>query len=38
LNQLSKSIQDRGYPAKKKVFVIPEREYALQFATEIAQK
>jgi uncharacterized protein YutD len=38
LNQLSKSIQDKWYPANKKVFVIPERKYALQFATEIAKK
>ena len=38
LNQLSKSIQEKWYPAKKKVFVIPERKYALQFATEIAKK
>ena len=38
LSQLSKSIQDRWYPASKKVFVIPERRYALQFATEIAKK
>ena len=38
LNQLSKAIQEKWYPAKKKVFVIPERKYALQFATEIAKK
>jgi UDP-N-acetylmuramoyl-L-alanyl-D-glutamate--2,6-diaminopimelate ligase len=38
LNQLSKVIQEKWYPAKKKVFVIPERKYALQFATEIARK
>ena len=33
LNQLSKIIQEKWYPAK-----IPERRYALQFATEIAKK
>lgn len=38
LNQLSKTIQEKSYPANKKVFIIPEREYAIQFATEIAQK
>jgi len=38
LNQLSKSIQERWYSNKKKVFIIPERKYALQFATEIAKK
>ena len=38
LNQLSKVIQDKWYSSKKKVFVIPERRYALQFATEIAKK
>ena len=38
LNQLSKSIQNKWYPSKKKVFIIPERKYALQFATEIANK
>lgn len=38
LNQLSKAIQEKGYPAKKKVYIIPERRYALQFATEIAKK
>lgn len=38
LNQLSKTIQEKWYPAKKKVFVIPERRYALQFATEIAKQ
>jgi len=38
LNQLSKTIQEKGYPAKKKVYIIPERRYALQFATEIAKK
>ena len=38
LNQLSKAIQDKGYPSKKKVFVIPERRYALKFATEIAKQ
>ena len=38
LNQLSKSIQEKWYPKSKKVFLIPERKYALQFATEIAKK
>ena len=38
LNQLSKSIQEKWYSAKKKVYIIPERKYALQFATEIAKK
>ena len=38
LNQLSKAIQEKWYPAKKKVYIIPERRYALQFATEIAKK
>jgi len=38
LNQLSKTIQEKWYPARKKVFIIPERQYALQFATEIAKK
>ncbi len=38
LNQLSKTIQEKWYPSKKKVYVIPERRYALQFATEIAKK
>ena len=38
LNQLSKTIQEKWYPSKKKVFIIPERQYALQFATEIAKK
>ena len=38
LNQLSKTIQEKWYPSKKKVFIIPERKYALQFATEIAKK
>ena len=36
LNQLSKGIQEKWYPSKKKVYIIPERKYALQFATEIA--
>ena len=38
LSQLSKTIQEKWYPASKKVFVIPERKYALQFATEISRK
>ena len=38
LNQLSKTIQEKWYSTKKKVFIIPERKYALQFATEIARK
>ena len=38
LNQLSKTIQEKWYPSRKKVFIIPERKYALQFATEIAKK
>ena len=38
LNQLSKTIQEKWYSNKKKVFIIPERKYALQFATEIARK
>lgn len=38
LNQLSKSIQEKWYSAKKKVYIIPDRKYALQFATEIAKK
>ena len=38
LNQLSKTIQEKWYPARKKVYIIPERRYALQFATEIAKK
>lgn len=38
LNQLSKTIQEKWYSAKKKVFIIPERKYALQFATEIAKR
>ena len=38
MNQLSKTIQEKWYPSRKKVFVIPERRYALQFATEIAKK
>ena len=38
LNQLSKSVQEKWYPARKKVYIIPERRYALQFAAEIAKK
>ena len=38
LNQLSKTIQEQWYPSKKKVFIIPERKYALEFAIEIANK
>ena len=38
LNQLSKTIQEKWYPSRKKVYIIPERRYALQFATEIAKK
>ena len=38
LNQLSKVIQEKWYPSKKRVYIIPERRYALQFATEIAKK
>lgn len=38
LNQLSKTIQEKWYPANKKVFVIPERKYALQLASEISKK
>jgi UDP-N-acetylmuramoyl-L-alanyl-D-glutamate--2,6-diaminopimelate ligase len=38
LNQLSKAIQQKWYPKNKKVFIIPERKYALQFASEIAKK
>ena len=38
LNQLSKTIQEKWYSNKKKLFIIPERKYALQFATEIAKK
>ena len=38
LNQLSKTIQEKWYSNKKKVFIIPERKYALHFATEIAKK
>jgi UDP-N-acetylmuramoyl-L-alanyl-D-glutamate--2,6-diaminopimelate ligase len=38
LNQLSKVIQDKWYSSKKKVYIIPERKYALQFAVEIAKK
>ena len=38
LNQLSKTIQEKWYPSQKKVFIIPERAYALQLATEIAKK
>lgn len=38
LNQLSKVIQDKWYPSKKRVYIMPERKYALQFATEIANK
>ena len=38
LNQLSKTIQEQWYPSKKKVYIIPERKYALQFAIEIANK
>ena len=38
LNQLSKTIQEKWYSNKKKLFIIPERRYALQFATEIAKK
>ena len=38
LNQLTKSIQEKWYPAKKKVFVVPERNYALKLATEIAKE
>jgi len=38
LNQLSKPIQEKWYPNKKKVFIIPERRYALQFATEIVKQ
>ena len=37
LDQLSKPIQQKWYPANKKVFIIPERKYAIQFATEIAR-
>jgi hypothetical protein len=37
LNQLSKTIQEKWYSNKKKVFIIPERKYALHFATEIAK-
>ena len=38
LNQLSKTIQEKWYPANKKIFVIPERKYALQLASEISKK
>jgi hypothetical protein len=38
LNQLSKTIQEKWYPTNKKVFLIPERKYALQLATEISKK
>ena len=38
LNQLSKTIQEKWYSVKKKVYIIPERKYALQFATEIAKE
>lgn len=38
LNQLSKTVQEKWYPMKKKVFIIPERQYALLFATEIVKK
>ena len=38
LSQLTKTIQEKWYSNRKKVFVIPERKYALQFATEIAKK
>ena len=38
LNQLSKPIQEKWYPKNKRVFIIPERKYALEFATEIAKK
>ncbi len=38
LNQLSKTIQEKWYSSKKKIYIIPERKYALHFATEIAKK
>lgn len=38
LNQLSKTIQEQGYSSKKKVYIIPERKYALEFAIEIANQ
>ena len=38
LNQLSKTIQEKWYPINKKVYIIPERKYALEFATQIARK
>lgn len=37
LDQLSKPIQQKWYAPNKKVFIIPERKYAIQFATEIAK-
>ena len=38
LNQLSKTIQEQWYPSSKKVFIIPERKYALEFAIDIASQ
>ena len=37
-NHFRKNPEPQFYPSKKKVFVIPERRYALQLATEIAKK
>jgi len=37
LNEMSKPIQEKGYPKSKKVFIIPERKYALEFAADIAK-
>lgn len=37
LDQLSSEIQKKWYPSNKKVYIIPEREYAIKFATEIVE-
>lgn len=37
LNQLTEKIRDLNLP-NKELYIIPEREFAIQFATEIAQK
>lgn len=37
LNDMSRNIQSIFIPEEKEVFIIPERRYAIKFATEIAR-
>jgi hypothetical protein len=38
LNQLTKKIQNIDVDVGKELFIIPERELAIKFATQIAKK